>query len=250
MGLASYWPSRELELEKVTEWHVKHTWIMWRKYGEYDDENLIWNYSRKARCETGEDDIGYRANFSTSENPYGRTRDMDPNGPNFNSIRSPAPIKIDNSKLPLKEDAYLHFSAVSARYRIRPSTAYLKYGSLDPNWEPAGRVVFHILNQNMAISGYVLLDESWREIYSSSPETEYEFILLSDADYYCSWGRPHEGHPYKKSWEMEDYIEYHVMMIKWMKEGTAERVGLGRLHHEALKDAWGEGYVWKEIVLG
>lgn len=51
-------------------------------------------------------------------------------------------------------------------------------------------------------------------------------------------------------WEMEDYIEVHVMMVKTRDDGVMERLGIGRLHEEAIKDACGEGAMWKDIVLG
>jgi hypothetical protein len=75
--------------------------------------------------------------------------------------------------------------------------------------------------------------------------------VLSDANYDSpGYGRPHEAHPYTKYYGTEDYEEFHVMMIKWGEHGIAQRVGLGRLHGEAVGDAWGKGAVWKEIRLG
>ena len=99
----------------------------------------------------------------------------------------------------------------------------------------------------MDISGYVLLDESWREY---DLDMEHEFLMLSDANYFSNWGRPHENHPYKKSYDFIDFIEYHVMMVTRPEEGIVERLGLGRVLHEAVKDAYGDGPVWKEVILG
>jgi hypothetical protein len=54
----------------------------------------------------------------------------------------------------------LYFSTLSVHYRIHPTTPYLRYGALDPVWIPNGRTIFHPLNRNNAISGYVLLPSS------------------------------------------------------------------------------------------
>ena len=157
----------------------------------------------------------------------------------------------------------LCFSSFSVHFRICPSNAYLRYGSIDPSWEPRGRVVFLLINNKNAVCGYVLLDDDWVPQASTSAvsdsttswptkwngsESLHEFILLSKANGHCEWRRPHEAHSYTKSYEQEAYIEVHAMMIT-QKNGNAKRVGLGRIHQEALQDAW-EGPVWKDFVLG
>jgi hypothetical protein len=143
----------------------------------------------------------------------------------------------------------LIFKTVVVTYRIQASKAYLRYGSMDPVWVPNGRIVFLLLNKDEAVSGYVLLDETWK----SRDMSTQDFLLLSEANYYCDWGRPHENHPYKKFYGLEEWEEYHVMMVSWRMLDTgvrvAERVGLGRLLKEAVKDTYGNGPEVRDIVL-
>jgi len=236
--------TRSQELKNISEWHVKQTWITWRKRSG----DLIWQPPNDNDDPNAEKDIGYRPMYYTPENPYGRSREEDINGVSSNKALSMQQLMQVNTSF--KADGLLQIQTLTAQFRIRPSGTYLKYGSLDPNWEPHGRLIFHMLNRREEIAGYVLLDENWQKTYSLSPDTEHEFIMLSDANYECQWGRPHEGHPYTKFPAGTPYIEYHAMMVTATSEGIAERAGLGRVHQEALKDAWGKGPVWKDIVLG
>jgi hypothetical protein len=219
-------------------------------------------------CETGRpvdsmiDDssaVGYKPSNCSPGNPFGRSYDKNsPPLPNIPALRPPPPAP----KAPLRPHL-LCFVSFSVHFRIRPSTAHLRYASIEPAWEPRGRVVFLLINNNNAVCGYVLLDDGWIPQFSTSTvsdptttwTTEYhgleplhEFILLSKANYRCEWGRPHDAHPYTKTYAQEAYIEVHAMMIT-RKNGIAKRVGLGRIHQEALQDAW-EGPEWKDFVLG
>lgn len=48
---------------------------------------------------------------------------------------------------------------------------------------------------------------------------------------------------------MEDYIEVHVMMVETRDDGVMERVGIGRVHEDAITDGCGEGARWKDVIL-
>jgi hypothetical protein len=124
-------------------------------------------------------------------------------------------------------------------------------------------MVFLLINKNNAVCGYVLLDDDWVPQSSTSAvfdsttswttkwdgsEPLHQFVLLSKANNHCEWRRPHEAHPYTKNHGLEAYIEIHAIMIT-QKNGVASRAGLGRIHQEALQDAW-EGPVWKDFFLG
>jgi hypothetical protein len=135
---------------------------------------------------------------------------------------------------------------------MKPSNHYLRYGSVDPAWEPNGRVVFLLYTEDLQTCGYVLLDEAWKSKFCA--EESYEFLLLSEANYYCDWRRPHEDHPFKRFNGYQDYEEFHVMMVEWKEVGgdgtkAAERVGLGRVLKEVVRSIDAKNIAWKEVVL-
>lgn len=246
--------------ERLTSWLRNRTWIVfcsrhrsgrispvWVPGGDVNQVGcMFWPSSGYHKSVN----LGYDRESSTSTNCYGRMgkykeplqEAQNQTIPNFEHLGS----KLNNSKEAI--DALL-FKTLMAKYQIQPSTAYLRYGSVDPVWEPKGRVVFHLLNNNGAVSGYILLDESWK----MEAGNVFDFLLLSEANYYCEWGRPHENHPYKKFWGMMEYEEFHVMMVQWrtLDNGVivAERTGIGRLLKEAVADACGNGPVWSDIIL-
>ncbi|KAI9644917.1 hypothetical protein NHQ30_006951 [Ciborinia camelliae] len=274
MELTSYGldeSSEDLERKKVTAWLRNQTWIDW--YRCIDGKSLtVWSPRSRASESSPDtsqsdaamtDGVGYSTSISSPSNLYGRVKDnkalLPPDLP-LTQLRSTSPT--------LTSIQYLYFSTISIQYRIRPTKAYLRYGSIDPPWDSTHRTIYHLLNNTSQVCGYILLpctfpdrypgqfyppppsyDENW---YRGGDGTEplFEFLLLSKANYHCEWGRPHEAHPYRKSWEMDDYIDVHVMMVQTREDGVMERVGIGRVHEDAIRDGCGEGARWKNVVLG
>ncbi|KAF7869890.1 hypothetical protein EAF04_004674 [Stromatinia cepivora] len=266
-----YESSEDLEHKKITTWLLNQTWIDW--YRCIDGKVLtVWSpKGRTTEILPGKSQsdaltseaVGYSASVSSPTNLYGRTKD--------NKVLLPPDLTVVPLQSTLRTPSnsqYLHFSTISVQYRIRPTSAYLRYGSIDPPWDPTHRTIYHLLNNTSQVCGYIPLPSTFQALYADQfqpPPTVYdadwykggtgtepifEFLLLSKANYYCEWGRPHEAHPYRKSWEMEDYIEIHIMMVKTRDDGVMERIGIGRLHEDAIRDACGEGAKWKEVVLG
>lgn len=263
MELASYGPLPDPKQEKevITRWIRTHTWIDWKYRDQNGTESLVWEHNRKgeAGCifwpSSGYDDvseIGYDSKAATNTNPFGRHSNSDPvistyrfrylSLPVVRSLRT----KIPNGIQPLC------FQTLSVQFYMKPSDHYLRYGSVDPHWQSNGRVVFLLYTEDLQTCGYVLLDEIWKSKFCA--EEPYEFLLLSEANYYCDWRRPHEDHPYKKFYGYQDYEEFHVMMIEWKAVGrdganAAERVGLGRVLKEAVRNTDARNIAWKEVVL-
>lgn len=258
LDLVSYGDTPEDERQWLTTWLRSRTWIEW-KFVTADGrvESLLDNGAQK---DAHEDLTGDEIHPPMQGNQYEVAQLLDPIIAQYKTRYNTRHSSSSLLDVP-KNLRPLGFYIVTAHFRIQPSNAYLRYGSLDKAWEPNGRIVFLLHNVHSQISGYVLLDESWTRRFSS--DQPYEFLMLSEANYTCQWRRPHEDHPYKSkqfydSYGREDsqYVEYHAMMILWktlvvggadMK--VAERVGLGRVMKEALGDSVGEKAVWKEIVL-
>jgi hypothetical protein len=248
-------------LDALNTWLRERTCIVWYCLDEHQHVEPVWNPGQKDSI--GEifwptagtlkgAAVGYCRDVDL-QNIYGRSMGVfrDPinsvrNQSNQQTLFQSVAQKLENSK---EHITPLFFKTLVVSFRIQASTAYLRYGSTDPVWQPDGRVVFLLLNRNNAISGYVLLDESWKPQDMSIQE----FLLLSEANYYCDWGRPHEGHPYRKFYGFTAYEEYHVMMVTWRTLDTglkvAERAGIGRVLREAAGDAYGDGPEAKEVVL-
>ncbi|UKZ66056.1 uncharacterized protein TrAtP1_007239 [Trichoderma atroviride] len=263
MELASYGtlPDLKQEQQVITNWIRTRTWIDWKYRDQNGTESLVWEHNRegKAGCvfwpssgyvEVSE--IGYDSKTAIKTNPFGRHSDSDPIISTYKSRYLPTPAMRPNlTKIP----DYLQplcFQTLSAQFYIKPSNHYLRYGSVDPFWEPNGRVVFLLYTEDLQICGYVLLDEVWKSQFCA--EEPYEFLLLSEANYYCDWRRPHEDHPYKRFNGYQNYEEFHVMMIEWKEVGgdgakAAERVGLGRVLKEAVRSIDAKNVAWKEVIL-
>ncbi|KAM0249684.1 hypothetical protein ACHAQJ_008945 [Trichoderma viride] len=263
MELASYGPLPDLkqEQEVITAWLRMRTWIEWRYRDKNGTEKQVWDPERGKRIgnifwpSSGSkqtSNIGYDSGATTSTNPFGRHSDCDPIISDYRSrclLPSDAQSPLSNIPDTLQP---IRFLTLSVRFYIRPSDSYLRYGSIDPPWEPNGRVIFLLYNEDLRPCGYVLLDDIWKSKFRA--EEPYEFLLLSEANYYCEWRRPHEDHPYKKFYGFKDYEEFHIMMIEWKAVGrvsnrVAERVGLGRVLKEAIKNADDRNVAWKEIIL-
>ncbi|PQE09179.1 heterokaryon incompatibility protein [Rutstroemia sp. NJR-2017a BBW] len=289
MEMSSYglWQSsEELERKMITGWVRERTWIDWRRW---DGKRLVPVWVPRPRDENRkEDKVGYAVDVSSADDLYGRSGDLKP------SLL--AEDRRQDVKITSWSEQYLYFSTVSIQFRIRPSHASLRYGSIDPpvsfsyplssslltplspfpspnplltnpppptsQFNPTHQTIFHLLNRHNLLCGYILLPHPLPS-FLSSPSTPnssplYEFLLLSKANYYSNWGCPHDGHPYKitkhvhaqTGYAEEDYIDIHVLMVVTRSDGVKERVGLGRIHEDAVADGWGEGAVWRDVVLG
>jgi hypothetical protein len=263
MELASYGPLPDLkqEQEVVTKWIRTRTWINWNYRDQEGTQRLVWEYKSEGKhgCifwpssgynEVSE--IGYDSKDVTNINPFGRHSNSDPIISAYRSqyLLPPAEHSL-RSKIPDNFQP-LYFQTLSVQFHMKPSDHYLRYGSVDPVWEPNGRVVFLLYTEDLKICGYVLLDEVWKTKFSA--DEFYEFLLLSEANYYCDWRRPHEDHPYKRFYDYQAYEEFHVMMIEWKAVGrdgakAAERVGLGRVLKEAIRNTDARDITWKEVIL-
>lgn len=207
MELASYGPlpGPKQEQEVITAWIRTRTWIDWKYRDENGVERLVWDHNREGKTgcifwpssgynETS--DIGYGSKAATNKNPLGRHSNSDSVISTYRSrYSSPPDVRSYLTNIP-DNLRPLCFQTLSVQFYIRPSDHYLRYGSVDPCWEANGRVVFLLYTKDLQICGYVLLDETWKSKFCA--EEPYEFLLLSEANYYCDWGRPHEGHPFQK----------------------------------------------------
>ncbi|PQE04554.1 heterokaryon incompatibility protein [Rutstroemia sp. NJR-2017a BVV2] len=247
-----YESSEELERKMITGWVRERTWIDWRKW---DGKRLVPVWVPRPRDENRKGGtLGYAVDVSSADNLYGRSEDLKP--------LLLAENRRQDVKITSRSEQYLYFSTVSIQFRIRPSHAYLRYGSIDPPFNPTHQTIFHLFNRHNHLSGYILLPHTFTtqhtfpavptqfSLSGSGTEPLYEFLLLSKANYYSNWGRPHDGHAYRISYAEEDYIDIHVMMVTTRADGVKERVGLGRIHEDAVADGWGEGAVWRDVVLG
>lgn len=262
-GLSSfgYFATAEQERTFVTRWLRERTWIDWYCVSATGDLGPVWSATESKQSYYSRTSIGYDHAASSDINLFGRDNtSRDPILTNLVTPRDGTSIEItrptQQSSL-LKNEYFLYFSTLTAKFYIEPSDYYLRYGSIDPVWEPNGRTVFLLRSKTHQTCGYVLLQSDWRTKYSS--DVPYDFLLLSEANYDCKWSRPHENHPYKKSYGLEpNWAEFHVMMVQQNptlggdSSGMVivERVGIGRLLKEAMGDACEDGPRWKQILLG
>jgi hypothetical protein len=231
------------EKEIINQWLAKRTWIDWywnpfdRQRGSSNDMP-IWNADEPV----GElsDSIESTEPQKKRTSPWGYQKTPNSRFLGLPEIRYQSAVNTDHTH------TCLHFWTASARFVIRPIfIGPIRYRASDPEELGAGLVVFLLVNCHDQPCGYVLLDERWK----SKAESDQEFIMLSEAEYYMDYTRPHHAHPYPEvSHEGDDYLEYYAMMIVW-KNGLAKRVGLGRVMKAALGDACAGPY-WKEIRLG
>lgn len=263
MELVSYGslPDIEQEAQLITSWLRNHTWIQWTCRGPEGTLEPVWDPKKDQTVgnifwpSSGSQQaphIGYDGEAVTASNPYGRYPNCDTIIADYRGRTTEPQItpsllsEIDSDLQPL------FFETITLRLYIRPSSTYLRYGSIDPPWQPNGRVIFLLYTLKHQLCGYVMLDETWQDKFSA--ETPYDFLLLSEANYYCDWGRPHENHPFKKFYGFREYEEFHAMMIEWKSVGqagikAAERVGLGRVLKEVLKSADDDAASWKQVIL-
>ncbi|KAM3081156.1 hypothetical protein ACMFMF_003072 [Clarireedia jacksonii] len=195
-----YESSEELERLKITGWMRERTWIDWRRW---DGKKLVPVWVPRGRKG---DTVGYSVDASSPDNLYGRTEDLKP--------LILAEDRRQSGKIEIWSEQYLYFSTVSIQFRIRPSHAFLRYGSIDPVFNYTNQTVFQLLNRHNKLSGYVLLSSSFSTLYSFRPapavydanwslggdgtEPIFEFLLLSKANYYSYWPPPpHEGGGYR-----------------------------------------------------
>lgn len=147
-----YESSEDLEYKKITTWLRNQTWIDWYSC---NDGKLFPLWSSKNQAPEALTDksksnvpqnkaVGYSTSDSSPSNLYGRTREikalLSPKSP-LNS-RQLFPPTFSNPQ-------YLYFSTFSVKYRIRPTTTYLRYGSIDP---PVSYSLLYALNSNIPIS--------------------------------------------------------------------------------------------------
>jgi hypothetical protein len=273
----SFAVNQELEHDHTTKWLRKRTWIVWHYFSPIDGIQPIWNADNESkvdsvsRLSSGKEafyHVGYDPEASTKGNVYGRdlelTKRLETLIPKNYFETRPSFLHLSKVLSSISKPIYpLLFETVVTKFYIRPTKEYLRYGSVGSIWQANGRVVFHLLNRNSQISGYVLLDDSWflepEPVGTESAKLDQlqDFVLLSEANYYCDWRRPHEDHPYKRFYDYECWEEFHVMMVVWKtirndkgeEIRVAERAGKGRVLKEAVPDACEEGAKWKDIIM-
>ena len=87
----------------------------------------------------GENDIGYQALYSTTENPYGRNREQNKNDIPLDKRTTTRHIEIEKASLSsIGLETLLHFRTMPARYRIRPQESTLNAVVLIPTGSPMG----------------------------------------------------------------------------------------------------------------
>jgi hypothetical protein len=124
--------SEELERIQITGWVRARTWIDWRRW---DGKGLVLVWVPGSRDEDRkEDTVGYSVDASSASNLYGRSEDLKP--------LLLAEDRRQDVKISNWSEQYLYFSTVSIQFRIRPSHAYLRYGSIDP---PVSFPLLHFL---------------------------------------------------------------------------------------------------------
>jgi hypothetical protein len=240
-----------------------HTWIVYYLLEEDGRMRSVWNSNQHR--EIGDmfwpvngahtrPSVGYQlvtSNDVVMADLYGRTTNMS-KAPLHLLPCAPEPqtslTNLATRVVAAAEFASLRpllFTTLITRLFIKAApNSYIRYGTLDPVWVPAGRLIFmlylkpSLCHEDYAEDspcGYILLDSSYdRPEYDLS---EHEFLLMSEANYDCQYGRPHARNKYKQYWG-EDWEEVHVMMVKHkeLENGAkvTERLGIGRVLREAL----------------
>lgn len=133
---------------------------------------------------------------------------------------------------------YLQFWTVSITLRL-DSAAPLDEVDFDSHRTPLSQRL-GIYGRTGHELGTMMVHKAWIEL--NSIPVEREFILLCEGrDKRAENGRIDD----------EDGWRYMVMLIDWKQDGEyAERVAIGSIGKGDLDEGFGDGVMWKEIVLG
>ncbi|KAH8652051.1 heterokaryon incompatibility protein-domain-containing protein [Xylariales sp. PMI_506] len=281
LELASYgyFATQQQEEEHLTSWLQQRTWINWRRPIGNGGIGPVWTDSPSTLDKVPGTKTSrqhyytrYGPTAVAESNPYSRGADTllheasdtmsFPFGEEHEDPQ--AGIELFLPKHPPAASTSLFLHTLTARFRLEYAPdAYIRYGSIDPVWEPNGRAIYLLLNRHGQTCGYVLLAgicEQQSKAIPGGDDQVHDFLMLSEANYQSNYGRPHSNHaPYEQKWGVGPiWDEFHAMMICHPEEleqqdpkapMIAERVGLGRVLKEALKDSCDPGPVWRNIIL-
>lgn len=246
------WDWYNRSIQRIKKAVRRRTWIIWyqRNSHESTDCKLLVRHIE-------DEDTDRPSALKANKNFYGsrvrRRFDIDC------SQRAPTKVMLKGLRPPTytedilsnhKGSGFLQFWTVSLTLRLAEPT------SSEENLGPAHkRHRLGIFGRSGRELGTVSVHLPWLESNPLLPQ-EKEFILLCEGrDKRAEGGR----------FDDEDGWKYMAMLIEWRGENGAtaamgsidggepmyaERVALGSIGKEDLKEALGDGLVWKEIILG
>ncbi|TFK33403.1 heterokaryon incompatibility protein-domain-containing protein [Crucibulum laeve] len=227
------WDWYTRRLDKIHGAQRTRTWIIWYHRLAHDSTKCIPILPpRKNKNDRQSKTLSQATNFYG-----GRVRDRFPFDcsktlPSDRTLDS-APEYYKDTLNPTPGSGFLQFWTVSVMLKIKPAMSVAKPGPDNklPRLGIFGRDSEHEL-------GTLYLTSEWCAIDGNVGGT-HEFILLCE-------GREEraENHRYDE----EPGWKYMVMLIEWHGD-WAERVSIGCIDRHELKQAIGDGPVWKEIIL-
>jgi hypothetical protein len=220
------WDWYERRIKSVRKAQRKRTWVIW--------------YQRKAHNSTECVKVWQHSSSSSSpRNFYGgkiQNRfplDCSRTLPTQRTLVK-APEYIKDSHNPAPGSGFLQFWTVSATFKVGRPTSQ--------NTDPVplkGCYRLGIFGHNGHELGTFIVNPDWPG--AKLDQKSCEFILLCEGrDARAEDGRTDD----------EDGWRYKVMLIEWHDGEWAERVAVGSIGKDDLKQALQPGPVWKEIILG
>ncbi|PPQ95903.1 hypothetical protein CVT26_015589 [Gymnopilus dilepis] len=222
----SYWYSHNIKL--IRKALRRRTWIIWYERDQHDEEGCrrVWiphtrPTSSKPRNFYGSHVVSrFQVDCSLTE-PTPRTV-ID--GPTYYASNGEGEHKTAGS-------GFLQFWTLSVTFTLA------KEKDVDRNERVSYGVQVGLFGRDGSQLGTLSLNPEWE---AANVPGVHEFILLCE-------GR---DEPAKDgSVDDDEGWTYKIMLIEWHGD-WAERVSLGSLQKEDLKQALGDGPVWKEIILG
>ncbi|KAH9482132.1 hypothetical protein JR316_0004227 [Psilocybe cubensis] len=224
----SWWRNRP-STEEIREIQKERTWIVW--------------YERKAHHLEECQRVSNPENSSQSSsrlppNPETRLQSRFP----FDCSQTlPTPRKLVNAPKYIQSghseagSGFLQFWTVSVTFRLAEPESR-ENPSFGPRNTHSRIGIFGRNGQEISI---VYVNPDWRH-RNLQPQRTHEFILLSEG----------VDHDLRLDASEKD-LKYMVMLIDWQEDGQwAERVAVTSMEKTALDQAFGQGPIWKEIILG
>jgi len=219
------WDWYDRDIKRVRKALQKRTWIIWYQRKAHDSTECVKVWKQSSSSSTSSNFYG--GQVQKKRFPFDCSRTL----PTHRTLVN-APKYVNDTHNPAPGSGFLQFWTVSVMFKLgEPTSQITEPGPTNT------RSRLGIFGRKGRELGIVFVNPDWRE---KLVQKSYEFILLCEGrDVRAKDGREDD----------EDGWRYKVMLIEWHGE-WAERIAVGSIGKQDLKQALEPGPVWKEIILG
>ncbi|KAF8971554.1 heterokaryon incompatibility protein-domain-containing protein [Flammula alnicola] len=217
------WYSRSIP--RIRKALRQRTWIIWYQRKAHDSEECVRVWTPKTSSSASSGPRNFYGSHAGNRFPFVCSHTE----PTRRKLIG-APEYIEDTHNPTSGSGFLQFWTVSVVFKLDKARSVE-----NARGELNSRSRLGIFGCNGRELGIVFVNPEWAEVNISK---NHEFILLCE-------GRDlrDNGETEKPEWK------YKVMLIEWHGD-WAERISVGSIRKGDLKQARGNGPVWKEIILG